>query len=242
MLRPSKHPLIDEPLIATGSVSQRRGQRTRLFFWVILSVIGIVWIWNSSVHDEATHEDSWIKATVSTFIHRQFQDSISSAKDSRLNDQVKAVQLERDQLQIRLQTLDKLVKSSKIDNWLRELSAVRENENEISYEILLAKPHSTDANSNANSSTGNLPQNRITVTVRGIDKFDGSAPEVGVAQSVLRFKTVTHELAAPAVAETIKGKASSKVAKFLIATVTPSNNPAMTEVRIIPVRERSRNP
>jgi hypothetical protein len=232
--------LIDEPLIATGSVSQRRAQRTRLFFWIIVSLIGIISFWNASSNEDGTNEESWIKATVSTVIHRQFQDSISSAKDTRLNDQVKAMQLERDQLQIRLQTLDKLVKSSKIDNWLRELSAVRENENEISYEILIAKPHSTDPN--ANSPTSNQPDNRITVTVRGIDKFDGSAPEVGVAQSVLRFKTVTHELAAPAVAETIKGKASSKVAKFLIATVTPSNNPAMTEVRIIPVRERSRNP
>ncbi len=237
MLRPCKHPLIDEPLIATGSVSQRRAQRIRHFIWAFVLLVGLTWLWNSNTQEEGAHAETWLKETVSSVIHRQFQDSISSAKDTRLNDQVKTVKFERDQLQIRLQTLEKLVKSSKIDNWLRELSAVRENENEISYEILLAKPHSTTG-SHENSPANNQPENKITVTVRGIDKFDASAPETGVAQSVLRFKTVTHELIAPPVAETIKGKANSKVAKFLIATVTPSNNPAMTEVRIIPVRDR----
>lgn len=240
MLRPCKHPLIDEPLVATGSVTRRRSQWTQRFVLLAVLLLGTTWIWTVHNQDDEIYAESWLRATVATLVNRQFQDSISLAKDSRLSDQVKALQTERAEMQIRLQTLDKLVQSSKIDSWLRQLSALRETDNEISYEILVANPHSTNTKTDAQS--GNQANNSITVTVRGIDKFDTSAPENGLAQSVLRFKTVTHELIAPPVAETIKGKVGSKVAKFLIATVTPFNNPAMTEVRIIPVRDRSRSP
>ncbi|MGV0958311.1 MAG: hypothetical protein ACOYB1_00620 [Limnohabitans sp.] len=174
-----------------------------------------------------------------TLINQQFQSNISQAKDNRLSEQITSLQSERDELQIRLQTLNKLVQSSKLDGWIRQLSVRRETDNDISYELLLANPHPNTAL----EPQGAPPtDNSIKVAVRGIDKFDASSPELGLAQSVLRFKTTTHELTAPRVAETIKGKVSSKVAKFLIATVTPFNNPAMTEVRIIPVLEPSRSP
>lgn len=238
MLRPDKHPLIDQALVATDACSLRRSRWIIRFVVFATVLLCSVFLWNLFTPDETRNSDVWWRTLVTSLIKNQFNDSIDKAKFNQLSEQVKTLQTERNDLQTRLQTLDKLVQSAKINVWLRQFSVTRESDNEISYEILLANPNPGAQTADAISKPSG---NNMVVTVRGIDKFDSLAPEAGLAQSISRFKTVSHELIAPQVAETLRGKLNSKAAKFLIATVIPFDNSALTEVKIIPVSDLSRS-
>ncbi|MCS6765413.1 MAG: hypothetical protein MO847_02820 [Candidatus Protistobacter heckmanni] len=238
MLRPRKHPLIDQPLIAASSSTFRRLRWTLRTVVLVALLAGGAWFWLVQNSGDEIYIDSWWRNALSDLVSRQFRENISEAKDSRMGERVKAFETERAEMQAKLQSLDKLVQASKMDGWLRQFSAKRETDNEISYELLLSNPHPGQAP----PSGGKAASQNIVVLVRGIDRFDLNSPETGVTQSALRFKTVKHELGAPRVAETLRGRVGSKAASFLIATVIPFDNPALTEVRIIPVGEASRSP
>lgn len=234
MLLPRKNPLIDQPLVATATGTLRRSMLTIRLTLAAAVLISCTLAWSVYKGDDAIYTWAWWRGTIYSLISQQFQNTISHAKDSRLSERLKSMESERNELQSRLHKLENLMQTAKIGGWFRHIAVTRVSDEEISYEILISN---TDTVENAKSSqTGN-----IQITVRGVDKLDPIAPEAAIAQSALRFKNVQHEIPAPQVSEAVQGKISSRAAKFLIVSVVPFDNPALAEVRIVPVGNPSRS-
>ncbi|MCS6763281.1 MAG: hypothetical protein MO853_03970 [Candidatus Protistobacter heckmanni] len=141
MLRPRKLPLIDQPLIAALSSIFRRLRWTLRTVVLVALLAGGAWFWLVQNSGDEIYTDFWWRNALSDLVSRQFHENISEAKDSRMGERIKAFETERAEMQAKLQSLDKLVHVSKMDGWLRQFSAKRETDNEISYELLLSNPH-----------------------------------------------------------------------------------------------------
>lgn len=231
MLTPKNNPLIDQALVAAPIVTFRR---VRVAFWVLSTLIVLsVFAWLALVRTFGAdiQSEGWWRNTVVQIANWQFQKNIGVAHNNGLNEQIKVLEAERVEMQATINGLEKLVKSTRMDGWLRTFSAKRANEEEINYEILISNPRPGPAVSPGN----------IMITVRGIDRFDPQNPELALAQSALRFRSMQHKIKAPAMAEAIKGRLVSRVSNYIIVTVIPFDDPALTEVSIIPVAPFSRS-
>lgn len=232
MLTPKNNPLIDQALVAAPIVTFRR---VRVAFWVLLTLIVLsVLAWLALLRNFGAdiQSEGWWRNTVVQIANWQFQKNIGLARDNGLNEQIKVFESERVEMQAKINSLEKLVKSTRMDGWLRTFSAKRSNEDEIDYEILISNPRPGPQ----------ARQGNVLITVRGIDRFDPQNPELALAQSALRFRSMQHKIKAPLMAEAIKGRLVSRVSNFIIVTVIPFDDPALTEVSIIPVAPFSRSP
>lgn len=232
MLTLKKNPVIDEPLVVAPVLVFRRVRRT---FWILLGFIGVslaigLALFSHIGQDMVT--ENWWRRLITQVSHWQFQQHLITGRDNELSKQIKVLEAERLEMQTTIQKLEKLVQGTRMDGWLRTFSATRINEGDIGYEILIANPRPKSE----------TPRGHILVTVRGIDRFDPQNPEVALAQSTLRFRTVQHKIQAPEMAEAIKGRLSSKASNFVIVTVIPFDDPALTEVSVIPIAIAQRSP
>lgn len=232
MLTPKNNPLIDQALVAAPIVTFRR---VRVAFWVLLTLIVLsvlAWLALLRSFGADIQSEGWWRNTVVQIANWQFQKNLGLAHDNGLNEQIKAFESERVEMQATINSLEKLVKSTRMDGWLRTFSAKRSNDEEIDYEILISNPRPGPQ----------APQGNVLITVRGIDRFDPQNPELALAQSALRFRSMQHKIKAPLMADAIKGRLVSRVSSFIIVTVIPFDDPALTEVSIIPVAPFSRSP
>jgi hypothetical protein len=83
------------------------------------------------------------------------------------------------------------------------------------------------------------PGSKIKIQVRGLDRLDPFLPEVGIQESVQRFKLSQHNISAPEIAEAVKGRLTSSISRYAVLMVLPNEDPMQTEVVIIPITERS---
>ena len=232
MLAPKKNPLIDEPLVAAPAFAFRRVRRT---FWLLLSLIALsllFWLALLRSFGQDIASETWWRDTISQAAKWQFQKNLGMGRDNGLSEQVKILEAERLEMQGSIQKLEKLVQSTRMDGWMRTFSASRVGDGDIDYEILITNPRPKS----------NTPRGNISITVRGIDRFDPQNPELALAQSALRFRSMQHRIKAPEMSEAIKGRLNSKVSNFIIVTVIPFDDPALTEVSIIPVATSTRSP
>ena len=75
--------------------------------------------------------------------------------------------------------------------------------------------------------------------MRGLDRLDPAGPELGVQESVQRFKLSQHTIEAPEIADAVKGKLVSAISRYAVLIVIPYDDRAQSEVVIIPIAERS---
>lgn len=232
MLRPRKNPLIDQALVA-APVSVFR--RLQVAFWLLFGLIllsVLIWLALLRSFGQGIQSEGWWRNAVTQVANWQFQKNLGQGLDKGLNEQVRVLEAERVDMQSTIQSLEKLVQSTHMDGWLRTFSAHRAGNDEIAYEILITNPKPGAA----------PPHGSIVITVRGIDLFDPQNPQVALAQSALRFRSMRHKINAPMLAEAIKGKLSSRISNFLIVTVIPFDDPELAEVSIIPIASSSRSP
>lgn len=232
MLEPKKNPLIDQPLVAAPV---RTFRRVRTAFWLLAGLIFLsllVWLALLRSFGQDIQSEGWWRNMVSQAANWQFQKNLGLGHDNGLNEQLRTFETERVEMQATIQSLEKLVQSTRMDGWLRTFSARRVGNEEIDYEILIGNPR---------PGAGTLRGN-IAITVRGIDLFDPQNPELALAQSTLRFRSMQHKIKAPLMAEAIKGRLASRASNFIIVTVIPFDDPALTEVSIIPIATSSRSP
>lgn len=232
MLAPRKNPLVDEPLVAAPAQTFRR---TRIAFWLLSGLILLSLLpWFNLVRSfgQDAQAEGWWRNVVTQVANWQFQKHLGQGHDNGLNEQLRAFETERVEMQTTIQSLEKLVQGTRMDGWLRTFSARRASDGEIDYEILLTNPR--PGNEDLRGS--------LAITVRGIDRFDPENPEVALAQSAQRFRSVRHKVNRPDVAEAIKGRLASRVSNFVIVTVVPFDDPAQTEIGIIPVAPSTRSP
>jgi len=232
MLEPKKNPLIDQPLVAAPV---RTFRRARTAFWLLAGLIFLsllVWLALLRNFGQDIQSEGWWRNMVSQAANWQFQKNLGLGHDNGLNEQLRIFETERVEMQATIQSLEKLVQSTRMDGWLRTFSARRVGDEEIDYEILIGNPRPG----------GGTLRGNIAITVRGIDLFDPQNPELALAQSTLRFRSMQHKIKAPLMAEAIKGRLASRASNFIIVTVIPFDDPALTEVSIIPIATSSRSP
>ena len=232
MLAPKRNPLIDQPLVAAPASVFRRA---RTAFWLLAGLIllsVLVWLTLLRSFGQDIETEGWWRNIVSQAANWQFQKNLGLGHDNGLNKQLRAFETERVEMQTTIQSLEKLVQSTRIDGWLRTFSARRVGDEEIDYEILIGNP----------KPGGAAPPGNIAITVRGIDSFDPQNPQLALAQSALRFRSMQHKIKAPLMAEAIKGRLGSRAANFIIVTVIPFDDAALTEVSIIPIASSKRSP
>jgi len=231
MLEPKKNPLIDEPLIAT---SAKTFERVRLIYTVLITLCALTligWLWLLSSFGENIYDETWWRQAISKFASQQFESSISNEQSNQLNDRVKEVTSENAGIQTKLQNLERLIQATQTDVWTRKFVAWRAPGSDgVQYEVLLSNP-----DPRKKPAAGS----KIKVQVRGLDRFDPLVPEPGIAESIQRFKLSQHIIAAPEIAETVKGKLISSISRYAILIVIPNDDPAQTEVMIIPVTVRN---
>ncbi|CAM8648871.1 MAG: hypothetical protein RJA17_1119 [Pseudomonadota bacterium] len=231
MLEPKKNPLIDEPLIAT---SAKTFERVRLIYTVLisLSVIALVaWLWLLSSFGENIYDETWWRQAISKLASQQVESSISSEQSSQLNDRVKEVTSENADIQSKLQNLERLIQATQTDVWTRKFVAWRApGSDTIQYEVLISNPYPKKKPD---------PGSKIKIQVRGLDRLDPFLPEVGIQESVQRFKLSQHNISAPEIAEAVKGRLTSSISRYAVLMVLPNEDPMQTEVVIIPITERS---
>lgn len=230
MLTPKSNPLIDQVLVAAPLATFRRVKIALLVLLTLIALSVLAWLALLRSFGEDIETEGWWRNTVAQVANWQFQKNLGLAHDNGLNEQIKVFEAERVEMQATIQSLEKLVKSTRMDGWLRTFSAKRANDDEIDYEILITNPRPGPQ----------APQGNIAITVRGIDRFDPQNPELALAQSALRFRSMQHKIKAPLMADAIKGRLTSRVSNFIIVTVIPFDDPALTEVSIIPVAPFSR--
>lgn len=232
MLQPRKNPLIDQPLVAASALSFRRA---RMSSWVLFGLIALMLVSGITLlraYGQNISSESWWRQAVSQLVSWQFQKNLVEGHDNRLSEHVKSFEAERVDLQARIQSLEKLVQGARMDGWLRTFTARRAGGDDVEYEILLSNPRAGHEEA---------PKGSIAITVRGIDKFDPRNPEVALSESAQRFRATKHKVAAPEVAEAIKGRLASRVSNFMIVTVVPFDDPELTEVAIIPISTSARS-
>ncbi|GEM_PF-562882 len=232
MLQPRKNPLIDQPLVAASALGFRRA---RVASWILIGLVALMLVSGIAllrVYGQDIYSETWWRQAVSQLVSWQFQKNLAEGHDSRLSEHVKSFESERVDLQARIQSLERLVEGARMDGWLRTFSARRDGGGDVEYEILLANPR---------AGQGEPPRGSLTITVRGIDRFDPRSPEVAISESAQRFRATRHKVAAPAVAEAIKGRLTSRISNFMIVTVVPFDDPAQTEVAVIPISTPARS-
>ena len=232
MLTPRRNPLVDESLVAAPAQTFRR---VRIAFWVLSGLILFsLLIWFSLLRSlgQDVQAEGWWRNVVTQIANWQFQKHLGQGHDNGLSEQLRAFEAERVEMQTTIQSLEKLVQGTRMDGWLRTFSARRAADGEIDYEILLTNPRPGNADLRGS----------LTITVRGIDRFDPQNPELALTQSAQRFRSMRHKINRPDVAEAIKGRLPSRVSNFIIVTVVPFDDPAQTEVGIIPVAHSTRSP
>lgn len=231
MLVPKKNPLIDQALVAAPVLAFRR---VRIAFWLLSSLIVLsllVWLALLRSVGQDIQSVTWWRNAVSQAANWQFQKNLGQGRDDSLNEQLRVLEAERLEMQASMQSLEKVVQSTHMDGWLRTFSANRDGNGPIDYEILVTNPKPGAAARNGG----------IVITVRGIDEFDPRMPQVALAQSALRLRSVRHKIKTPSVAEAIKGRLDSQGANFIIATLIPFDDPALAEISIIPIVKTPRS-
>jgi hypothetical protein len=226
VLEPKKNPLIDEQLIAT---SAKTFERVRLIYTTLISlcvILLITWLWLLSSFGENIYDEGWWRQAISKLASQQIESSISSEQSSQLNDRVKEVTSENADIQSKLQ-----IQATQTDVWTRKFVAWRApGSDTIQYEILISNPYPKKK-----PAAGS----KIRLQVRGLDRLDPAGPELGVQESVQRFKLSQHTIEAPEIADAVKGKLVSAISRYAVLIVIPYDDQAQSEVVIIPIAERS---